>query len=1451
MQSENAEPDPAPATIASTAPAAQPVRRWRRVRKWLWRRTKLMVVVLTVLYLTRALWLGPVVAHVASHWLAGELQAPVSIDAVEGSYIGGLTLRGVRIGNATQRTKIASVICGRLDCNWDLTKLLTGHADWITAVDVVEASVVLDDRGGRPAVRVPTLPGADGLPKELPVRLPAITVHHLDFRFIIDDQRWLQVRGLDLTAASNDRGAVGINLDATSFEARLQDAHFAPRRLRVSGEVTANEIRASIGFADDTRIAHMQGADEFTARLGDTPDTLEISGPARFFGGRLLVHAFALHISGPNERFTAVATLDNLDLAPLADIFGRDFPISAGLVSGEVSASVDTSRPHSLDGRAVLRVSDAVLADAPVDMVDLDLTSVDGHVSGTVHATAPFTTLDVVGLDVDLRDPATATGSVALEIEDVGKLAQQITPRLLDLFGPTVTRTLIALDTNRYSGVSVKAAASINAAREVTATVHATEPGGTVVDVALLHGVFDLADPLASPVGATLTVHAPDLKRLAAYIPGTSNLAPVGSADLTLRVDGTLESASLELTLDADGVGTTDHLRAEIRASRDHDRLLVTRCRLDAGVDRVDAALVATIGEKPTVERLLFDADIRDLSRYAALVGIAPADLSGSLLACTSGRLSGIGAPGERFGVTLPSSSLILELSRVRAAGFDIATARLDCVVRAGDVQINALDLRTGHGSVGLAGRVDFSDAPRLVVELSRLDAGHRTRMLSLDHPTRIAIDLSSQVDFESFGGLPKIGIDPPVELSGPHGSLRIAGTSDAMDLTAVLHNLAPAFAEYGVDLPAPEHLSVTARLRNAGFHVELAATALALPDLPPLSVHVDATLSGGVLAINSGTVSYEGDGRALVDLTARLPIDPFATGDDQLTVSASLHARDLAELASLLPGELRPQGALDALLTVSGSWEAPVVVASLNARRIELRGLTPELAASAGIRLQPQQVGMLANLRSFELDVQLGYSARQLTIEHAAFRLADANVDVTVSGSVELRADPREWLRKGGPSPGKSKLAVDATIGDLSKLPLPASDMRWLTGAITCTATFGDDGKWLEPSLMANVVLTGVGCRYEGLPTLEALNAELVVSGRDLRIGRFKADLGGGPMTLSGGASLLPGNNALKLDLNLKGTNLLLARSIGVRIRGDADVRVVGRMPLQSGIRSGVRLSGRVDLGDCRVASLVDYAHLGGGQSPGVPTRELIIFQLTDQPLASVVLDGLKVRFRAGSSLELSTNVVKGRVVLDLVLNGTLAVPEPQGLVSMLRGTITLPTTSLELQTAQLRFESARPFDPGVIVVGRTRMRGYDINVSYEGRYTRLGDLDVNLSSQPPLSSDDLSLLLLTGKPPDQAIGSKSSLNSAATFAVYFGKDVIDRLFSSDDSLDDEGESLFDKVEIEIGKSLSRTGAETIEVRYRLLKNLLGDNDRVLLTGERDVYDEYNGGVAFRVRFR
>jgi translocation and assembly module TamB len=104
--------------------------------------------------------------------------------------------------------------------------------------------------------------------------------------------------------------------------------------------------------------------------------------------------------------------------------------------------------------------------------------------------------------------------------------------------------------------------------------------------------------------------------------------------------------------------------------------------------------------------------------------------------------------------------------------------------------------------------------------------------------------------------------------------------------------------------------------------------------------------------------------------------------------------------------------------------------------------------------------------------------------------------------------------------------------------------------------------------------------------------------------------------------------------------------------------------------------------------------------------------------------------------------------------------------------------------------------------------------------------------SSSPPLSSEQVLLMVMAGETPRSDI-SYSGSERATRIGTYLGKSLFSGLFG--------GSGGAERLTISSGENVTEAGEETYSVEYML-------NKRWSVVGERDEFDDYNIGFKRRL---
>jgi hypothetical protein len=492
----------------------------------------------------------------------------------------------------------------------------------------------------------------------------------------------------------------------------------------------------------------------------------------------------------------------------------------------------------------------------------------------------------------------------------------------------------------------------------------------------------------------------------------------------------------------------------------------------------------------------------------------------------------------------------------------------------------------------------------------------------------------------------------------------------------------------------------------------------------------------------------------------------------------------------------------------------------------VGLRVPAGELSLAGRLRVDPSTGGFAGEIERLRVN-------HRFELTHAARIHGAPDGMISVEG-LELSGPSGEVVLEGTLDPA-GRLSASARLrgADLYALGLLFTEHPPASGRATADAAV--DGTWAAAILR----LAGRLDPGSGSPPVEGLSVQALWASGDLTVTRCEGRLGGSPFRAAGRVHhLAPALENARFELALTGEHLLLVRTEDMLLRGDVDLRLLGPF-------TRPELSGRVVLTEGRYEGGWRQQNVGGllTRPSGGDPRRLELFALRLSPWRDAVLD---VEVGAREPLRVVTPAVRIAARLDMRLTGTGASPVPIGRVDFEPGVLALPGGRLEVGSGTLRFQPPDPTRPTIEVIGSGRMQGYEVGLAAEGPFD---EPRVTLSSYPVLGHEELLLLVLTGRNPRAVRPADAERSRNFDVAVALGKDMLSRMGGEDRSAETTP-SVVERFQMEVGRNVTRTGDETVYVLFRVADGVVRSGDTLYLTGERDVWGYYNGGVRIAFRF-
>jgi hypothetical protein len=895
-----------------------------------------------------------------------------------------------------------------------------------------------------------------------------------------------------------------------------------------------------------------------------------------------------------------------------------------------------------------------------------------------------------------------------------------------------------------------------------------------------------------------------DLGQLGALV---GDLRWTGSVTGVVRVRGSVSDPRGELDLVGASVTIGDlplgNVAARLRSSA--GRLAVERLQADGEL----GALQLT-GDFDLRERRIREADFKldtadgaELSRRLGLGDPSPYVASGAL--SVSGRCSGA--------LLDPDGALELRASDVltsQGRTFESLALR---VRREGEQwTLDEVSLRSGEYAASLAGVVDADWRRREgFARVTGADLSYADAELHLTLPGSF-----------SFG--PEQIATSWFELAGSAGSARLRAhaapddvrfelVASGLDPFALAAPLLPSDAEFGAAGGELELVrSGDGWSARADFELQDARWGA---DWPLADLEVAGRATEQVLELERFRLEGGEAGRIELSGVARRAIDgAFAFEALGGEVRGVLEGLELAAWPwRRIGSEFELSGRVDSNFDFNFARGAPHGRLRLDALDLAAHFFDDRLGAAEG-ELTPVRVVIDAQLED------------QLAIERFELDAPD-RVKVSISGSL---GGASSWVAAAGSRalPFDEPLALRASwkIDDLRWLAAFSPLIRRVEGAASGDIAVG--GTWGRPRADGSWRWTRGALRLGvDAPPFERLEARGTLVGSRVELEQLSGELGAGPFQISGAVDLAEGGS---FDLALVGSELLVLRERDLRARADIDLRLTG--PFAAPV-----LSGTVGARDGVWRQRIEW--LPSSPAPVVARRGgELPFTLRGSVLERVRYD---IAIESAGAFVIDTNLAKINLRPALRLGGRADAPTLEGAIFLDPTRVTLPGSTLDLRAGSLLFDAYSPTTPYVDVTATARVLGYDITARLTGRTDAL---ERELTSIPPLRSEDISVLLLTGRAPRDVLSNESSVDAAQTVILFLGKDLLSGWFG------DAGE-LTERFEWRAGTDATRTGGSTAQVSVRLSGAATGTGSAMYLRGENDIYDRINYGVRWVVRFK
>ncbi len=332
-------------------------------------------------------------------------------------------------------------------------------------------------------------------------------------------------------------------------------------------------------------------------------------------------------------------------------------------------------------------------------------------------------------------------------------------------------------------------------------------------------------------------------------------------------------------------------------------------------------------------------------------------------------------------------------------------------------------------------------------------------------------------------------------------------------------------------------------------------------------------------------------------------------------------------------------------------------------------------------------------------------------------------------------------------------------------------------------------------------------------------LTADLEFQSSRATLNGFSGYIGREPVTVTGSLDYRNWKDPI-YQFTVAGEDLPLLRKPGLLLRSDLDL-TINKVSSEA-----TTVQGLVNLKD-GLFLLNKNTLLAAGSGGGRSASSRPPFFAVDVPyLADWVLD---IVVKGDEFIRVNTPAADGTLSLDMKLQGKLKEPFATGRVNFDKGNLFFPFSSFKIDYGVVELPIDNPYTPMMEIMGASRRFGYDLGVEITGSAY---DPKVRFTSNPPLSSEQIVLMVMTGENPE-GMFDYSTTQRASKLGSFISKG----LFSSGDS----GGNFMSRLSVNSGENLSEQGKETMEIEFLL-------NERFQLRGEYDEYDFWNAGLKWRI---
>ena len=491
---------------------------------------------------------------------------------------------------------------------------------------------------------------------------------------------------------------------------------------------------------------------------------------------------------------------------------------------------------------------------------------------------------------------------------------------------------------------------------------------------------------------------------------------------------------------------------------------------------------------------------------------------------------------------------------------------------------------------------------------------------------------------------------------------------------------------------------------------------------------------------------------------------------------------------------------------------------------KVDAQGTLAQVTARADVQMRDLHSAEYPKLEPATFDLVAELQKDQLTFNG---RLQQAKIQpVSITGNIPFDIPKMiEEKRFNEETPLNAKVQMPRSSVNFLRQFVPG--IMQIDGDLALDVNI--NGTIAKPELSGSGDITINMSRFTNttLPSLSGFHSRMTFAGDTLHFERFNGDLAGGPFSVAGQVTF-PKLTEPTLDFQVKAQSVLVARNDTLTARADADVKING--PLKA-----ANVTGNVALTNSSLLKNLDLLPIGlPGRPAPQPPSDRPDFSVPQPPIRDWKFD---IKVTTKDPFLIRGNLATGGAVVDLHLTGTGLRPLLQGVVRLQNVEATLPFSRLEISSGLLSFDPSDSFNPKIDLQGTSLVRDYTVHVYVFG--TSLAP-EAIFSSEPPLPQEDIISLLATGTTREELTGNNNVLAGRA--AMLLIQQLYRKMFKKGEAT--KSNSVFDRLQVDVGTVDPRTGQQTATARYKL-------NEQFMLIGDLQVNGDFRGMVKYLIRFR